>query len=159
MSISTKPHIYSDAPQHVIATSCTYSLTVFVLLTLVSVAADNTTQSCAGVAAISPRCKSSQSHHQRDVFYVGGGLLNIGNGNLTVDQLYVEKLTPSAGVTQLKPLGFFHGGAVSGISWLNTPDGRNGFSSYFLKQGYQVYLLDHTSVGRSSQMNTRDYVL
>ncbi|KAH6642243.1 Alpha/Beta hydrolase protein [Boeremia exigua] len=131
------------------------------ILTLGSfaVGSDNTTQSCAGVAAISSKCKSQQTHHQRDVFYVGGRLLNTGTGNLTVDQLYVEKLTPSVGVTQPRPLVFFHGGAVSGTTWLNTPDGRQGLAGFFLEQGYQVYLLDHTSVGRSSQMNTRDYVL
>lgn len=30
---------------------------------------------------------------------------------------------------------------MSGVTWLNTPDGRKGFASYFLEQGYQVYLL------------------
>jgi hypothetical protein len=61
---------------------------------------------------------------------------------LTFDyRLYVEKLTPSGGVQHPHPLVFFHGGAVSGVTWLNTPDGRRGFASYFLEQGYQVYLL------------------
>jgi pimeloyl-ACP methyl ester carboxylesterase len=124
-----------------------------------SAAADNSTESCIGIAAIKPKCKSFQAQHQRDVFYVGGRLLPIASGNLTVDQLYVEKLTPLTGVTQAKPLVFFHGGAVSGTTWLITPDGRKGFASYFLEQGYQVYLLDHTSVGRSSQMDTHDYFL
>lgn len=122
-------------------------------------AVSNSTHACTGIAAINPKCKSFQAQHQRDVFYVGGHLLPVGTGNLTVDQLYVEKLTPSAGVTQAKPVAFFHGGAVSGMTWLNTPDGRKGFASYFLEQGYQVYLVDHISVGRSSQMNTHDYVL
>ena len=122
-------------------------------------AATNNTQPCSGLAAIHPKCKSSQSHHQRDIFYVGGRSLDIGTGNLTIDQLYIEKLTPSDGVTQPKPLVFFHGGAVSGTTWLNTPDGRKGFATYFLDHGYQVYILDHISVGRSSQMDTRDYVL
>ena len=122
-------------------------------------AVTNNTQPCSGLAAINPKCKSNQSHHQRDIFYVGGRSLDIGTGNLTIDQLYVEKLTPSAGVTQPKPLVFFHGGAVSGTTWLNTPDGRGGFATYFLNHGYQVYILDHISVGRSSQMDTRDYVL
>ena len=122
-------------------------------------AATNNTQPCSGLAEIHPKCKSSQSHHQRDIFYVGGRSLDIGTGNLTIDQLYIEKLTPSDGVTQPKPLVFFHGGAVSGTTWLNTPDGRKGFATYFLDHGYQVYILDHISVGRSSQMDTRDYVL
>lgn len=136
-------------------------VTRFIVLALTSIAAaiDNTTQSCTGIAAISPRCKSVESHHQRDIFYVGGRLLPVPSGNLSIDQLYVEKLTPSGGVTQAKPMVFFHGGAVSGTTWLNTPDGRKGFATFFLDKGYQVYLVDHISVGRSSQMDTRDYVL
>ena len=105
---------------------------------------------CAGVFAIRSTCRSAQAHHQRDVLYVGSSLLNIRTGNLTVNQLYVENLTPSSGVTEAKPLLFFHGGAISGTTWLNTPDSQTGFASYFLSQGYQVYLVDHASVGRSS---------
>lgn len=34
-------------------------------------------------------------------------------------------------------------------NWLNTPDGREGWASYFLKQGYTVYLTDQAQRGRS----------
>ena len=34
-------------------------------------------------------------------------------------------------------------------NWLNTPDNRRGWASYFLSQGYTVYLSDHTERGRS----------
>lgn len=90
---------------------------------------------------------------------VGGRWIETTSGNITADQLYVEKLTPASGVTQPKPLVFFHGGAVSGVQWLNTPDGRKGFASYFLEEGYMVYLLDHTGAGRSSQEDSTDYTL
>lgn len=53
----------------------------------------------------------------------------------------MEKLTPAVGVQHEHPLVFFHGGAVSGVTWLNTPDGRQGLASYFLAKGYQVYLM------------------
>lgn len=33
---------------------------------------------------------------------------------------------------------------------LNTPDGRPGWASYFLAQGYLIYLIDQPSRGRSS---------
>lgn len=114
---------------------------------------------CTGVNAVSPSCATSETSYHRDVFYVGGRWIETASGNITADQLYVEKLTPSGGATQAKPLVFFHGGAVSGVQWLNTPDNRKGFASYFLDQGYMVYLLDHTGVGRSSQEDTTDYVL
>ncbi|KAJ4416053.1 hypothetical protein N0V82_006976 [Gnomoniopsis sp. IMI 355080] len=116
---------------------------------------------CTGINAVSPKCATSETTFHRDVFYVGGRWIDndYTSGNVTADQLYVEKLTPAGGVTQDKPLVFFHGGAVSGVQWLNTPDNRKGFASYFLDQGYMVYLLDHTGAGRSSQEDTTDYTL
>lgn len=114
---------------------------------------------CTGINAVSPTCTSSETTYHRDVFYVGGRWINTTAGNITADHLYVEKLTPANGVQHAKPLVFFHGGAVSGVQWLNTPDNRKGFASYFLDQGYMVYLLDHTGAGRSSQQDSTDYVL
>ncbi|ORY71598.1 Alpha/Beta hydrolase protein [Pseudomassariella vexata] len=114
---------------------------------------------CTGINAVSPKCSTNETAYFRDFFYLGGRYLTTSSGNLTFDQLYVEKLTPALGVSQPKPLVFFHGGAVSGVTWLNTPDNRKGFASYFLERGFMVYLVDHTSVGRSSQMDTADYVL
>ena len=34
--------------------------------------------------------------------------------------------------------------------WLNKPDGGKGWASYFLDQGYEVILVDITTVGRST---------
>lgn len=44
-------------------------------------------------------------------------------------------------------------------TWLNTPDNRKGFASYFIDQGYLVYLIDQTSVGRGSEENLDDFVI
>lgn len=114
---------------------------------------------CTGINAVSPSCATAETSYHRDVFYVGGRWIETASGNITADHLYVEKLTPAGGVKQAKPLVFFHGGAVSGVQWLNTVDNRKGFASYFLDQGYMVYLLDHTGAGRSSQEDSTDYTL
>ena len=37
-------------------------------------------------------------------------------------------------------------------TWLQTPDNRQGWASYFLDQGYAVFLVDVVSVGRSSRL-------
>lgn len=37
-------------------------------------------------------------------------------------------------------------------NWLNTPDGRKGWASWFLQQGYVVYLVDQPQRGRSAYM-------
>lgn len=72
--------------------------------------------SCVGVNAIAPSCKSNETLHYRDFFYVGGRYVDSAAGNLTYDQIYVEKLTPAAGVTQPKPIVFFHGGGTISAS-------------------------------------------
>lgn len=114
---------------------------------------------CSGVNAVSPQCASVETTYSRDVFMVGGRWVPVSSGNITADQVYVEKLTPAGGVVHDKPLVFFHGGAVSGVQWLNTPDNRKGFASYFLDQGYLVYLVDHAGAGRSSQEYSAAYTL
>lgn len=81
-------------------------------------------------------------------------------GNLVYDQLYVEKLIPAAGgVKQPYPLVFFHGGGSAGNVWLQTPDNRKGWASYFLDLGYAVYIVDQTSVGRATQEDLPGYPL
>jgi hypothetical protein len=79
---------------------------------------------CSGIKAINPRCTSSETPYRRDFFYVGGRYIQTPLGNVSVDQIYVEKLSPVAGGLQPHPLVFFHGGGTSGVTWLNTPDNR-----------------------------------
>jgi hypothetical protein len=79
---------------------------------------------CVGVNAINPKCRSKETPYLRDFFYVGGRYVPMITGNVTVDQIYVEKLTPVSGVTRRSPLVFFHGGGTSAVTWLNTPDNR-----------------------------------
>jgi hypothetical protein len=79
---------------------------------------------CAGVKAVSPRCHSKETPYLRDFFYVGGEYMNTTLGNVTINQIYVEKLSPLGGKVQDNPIVFFHGGGTSAVSWLNTPDNR-----------------------------------
>ncbi|KAL8870584.1 MAG: hypothetical protein Q9174_003404 [Haloplaca sp. 1 TL-2023] len=114
------------------------------------------TNDCVGLHALSPKCRPVEASHHREVYYIGGRYeINATTGlQSLIDQVYVEKLTPSNSARrQPYPLVFFHGGGYSGTAWLQTPDGRQGFASYFLQRGYQVYLLDQTGTGRSTQNN------
>jgi pimeloyl-ACP methyl ester carboxylesterase len=65
-----------------------------------------------------------------------------------VGQIYVEKLTPPS-VTKEYALVFIAGAGQTGTNFLETPDGRPGWASFFLSQGYIVYLSDQPSRGRS----------
>ncbi|KAK1968961.1 alpha/beta-hydrolase [Colletotrichum sublineola] len=114
--------------------------------------------SCAGVNALSLKCSSQETLHRREFFYVGGQGASDPTGNITIGQLYVEKLTP-ANKLQPTPLIFIHGGGVSGTTWLNTPDNRRGWASYFLEQGYPVYLVDANSIGRSTANDPANFTM
>ncbi|KAF2798181.1 alpha/beta-hydrolase [Melanomma pulvis-pyrius CBS 109.77] len=89
---------------------------------------------------------------KREHLYVGGEYTNIMTGNKSsqymINQMYVEKLTPSR-VTQPYPIIFIAGAAQTGNNFLETPDGRPGWSSFFLSHGYIIYLTDQPSRGRS----------
>jgi pimeloyl-ACP methyl ester carboxylesterase len=65
-----------------------------------------------------------------------------------IGQIYVEKLTPSI-VSQKHSIVFISGTAQTGTNFLDTPDGRSGWASFFLDHGYVVYLSDQASRGRS----------
>ncbi|KAK7995016.1 alpha/beta-hydrolase [Apiospora arundinis] len=108
---------------------------------------------CTGINALSPKCKSTEAAYTRDFFYVGGDYIAsaVPGQSIFTGQMYVEKLTPIAGVNQTYPLVFVSAGVPSGTVWLNTPDNRKGWASYFVEAGYQVYIVDITGNGRSGQ--------
>lgn len=49
------------------------------------------------------------------------------------------------------PMVFLHGYGQSRMGWQTTPDGRQGWSNYFLRQGHSVYLLDQPHRGEAGQ--------
>ena len=116
-------------------------------------------EDCVGIKAVSPKCTSQETTHRRDYFYIGGGYVPSGipDQDFWGDQLYVEKLTPSNGCTRPYPMVFVSAGLPSGTSWLNTPDNRKGWASYYLDQGFQVYIVDIVGNGRSTQNDPTKY--
>ncbi|KAK3998199.1 fusarubin cluster-esterase [Cladorrhinum sp. PSN332] len=88
--------------------------------------------------------------HTRTYFYVGGShIRDASNETYLHHQMYVEKLAPSAGVTQPYPIVLIHGWCQAATNFLNKPDGGRGWASLFLEQGYEVYLTDQPMRGRS----------
>jgi pimeloyl-ACP methyl ester carboxylesterase len=43
----------------------------------------------------------------------------------------------------------FHGGSELATNWTGTPDGREGWAQFFLRQGYAVYVVDQPGQGRA----------
>ncbi|KAG6918211.1 hypothetical protein DXG01_015804 [Tephrocybe rancida] len=95
--------------------------------------------------------------HRRSYFYVGERFTAQGNLSIAAGQIYVEHLTPQK-VTQPLPLLIIHGHGMTGTNFLNTPDGRPGWADYFLSKGYEVYLVDQPSRGRSPWQKNIDGV-
>lgn len=65
------------------------------------------------------------------------------NQTFMTEQMYVEHVTPTCGVAQPYPLVLIHRKGMVGASWLKTPNGRPGWASCFLEEGYEIYIVDH----------------
>lgn len=77
-------------------------------------------------------------------FYVGGATNAEGR---KVGQMYVEyQIPPNA---KKIPIVLIHGGGQMSAGWNQTPDGRDGWRQYFLRQGYAVYVAEQPGRGRS----------
>ena len=81
-------------------------------------------------------------------FFVGGKYFDASDGRFMSGQMYVEFQIPTK-VTHRYPIVMFSGGGQSGLNYAGTPDGREGWMQYFVRQGYAVYVLDQPSRARS----------
>jgi len=68
-------------------------------------------------------------------------------GHITVGQMYVQYMIPQR-VTTL-PVIMVHGANHTGKTFETTPDGREGWATYFVRHGSPVYIVDHAGRGRS----------
>lgn len=107
----------------------------------------------AGLAAISVGARAAEppplSIAKQGYFFVGGKYFDAPDGKFFTGHMYVEFQIP-AKRTQPYPLVMFSGGSQSGLNYTGTPDGREGWAQYFLRQGYAVYVLDQPSRARST---------
>ena len=70
------------------------------------------------------------------------------NGTYQVEQMYVQYFLP-ANEKGAYPLLLWHGGGLTGVTYETTPDGREGWLNYFLRQGWAVYNSDAVERGRA----------
>jgi pimeloyl-ACP methyl ester carboxylesterase len=89
-------------------------------------------------------------------FYVNGetivtsfpsGVGNPAPGQTIIKQMYVQYQIPEK--VKSLPVIMVHGSWHSGKTWDETPDGREGWQTYFLRKGIPVYVVDHVGRGRS----------
>lgn len=71
------------------------------------------------------------------------------NGSYVTGQVYANHVRLSQPKHDT-PVMFWHGGAMTGVTWETTPDGRPGWQWLFLEAGYDVIVTDAVERGRAS---------
>lgn len=73
------------------------------------------------------------------------------NGEFEVEQMYAHyTLVADHAKRGAYPLIMIHGGGLSGVTWETKPDGKPGWQMFFLRNGYDVYVVDAVERGRAS---------
>ncbi len=70
-----------------------------------------------------------------------------GRGEIAVDQMFVHERVPVD--ANRPPIIMVHGSNASGSLWETTPDGREGWATWFVRHGHPVAVVDHSGRGRS----------
>ena len=82
-------------------------------------------------------------------FFIGSKYSDVKEQRVMSGQLYVEFQVP-AKQTHTTPIVMIHGGGQTGTNFTGTPDGREGWAQFFLRQGYAVYVVDQPGRGRAA---------
>ncbi len=81
--------------------------------------------------------------------FAGGKYSTINGRPVMSGQIYAEYQIPRA-QTHPYPIVMVHGAIQTGTNFTGTPDGREGWAQFFLRQGYAVYVVDQPGRARSS---------
>ncbi len=68
-------------------------------------------------------------------------------GTITTRQMYVQYRIPKT--VSGPAIVMVHGSGHTGATYETTPDGREGWATYFARKGFPVYVVDHSGRGRS----------
>jgi len=85
---------------------------------------------------------------KQGIFFAGGEYSGEKATQIRTGQMFVQYQIPSD-QRHDTPIVFVHGGGQTGVGFISTPDGREGWATYFLRQGYPVYVVDQAARGRS----------
>src|SRR5580700_11676681 len=68
---------------------------------------------------------------------------------ITIGQMYVQFEIPQSKKTRMPPVIMVHGSSHTAACLESTPDGREGWAPYFVRQGISTYIVDQAGRGRS----------
>ena len=86
---------------------------------------------------------------EQGYLFAGGKYSTVNGRQVMSGQLYAEYQTPRV-KTHPYPIVMVHGAIQTGTNFTGTPDGREGWAQYFLRQGYTVYVIDQPGRARAS---------
>jgi len=86
---------------------------------------------------------------RRGFFWVGTERTSHAAGTTVRGPMYVEWEEPVE-VTKPYPIVLIHGGGGQGTDYLGTPDGRPGWTTFLVQEGYAVYTVDRPGHGRAA---------
>ena len=86
----------------------------------------------------------------KDLVFTPGGVPTTVdlNGTYLVESMYVQYFLPATRRGTV-PLLMWHGGGLTGVTYETKPDGGEGWLTWFLKRGWDVYNSDAVERGRS----------
>lgn len=99
-----------------------------------------------GGRLISARVNDGTDPKHPNVYSNAPGIF--GPGHIIIDQAYVQYQIPARRKFAY-PIVLTHGGGHHGAFYEETPDGREGYYTYFARRGFAVYILDGVNRGRS----------
>ena len=102
---------------------------------------------CAILAGTAVHAETPLAVARQGTFYAGGQ--RTPDGTAIIDQMFVQYQIP-ARQTAPYPIVMIHGNYQNGTNFLSTPDGRDGWATWFLRHGYAVYVVDQPARGRSN---------
>jgi len=68
---------------------------------------------------------------------------------ITIGQMYVQFQLPAARKRNMPPVIMVHGSSHTAACLESTPDGREGWAPYFVRNGLSTYIVDQAGRGRS----------
>ena len=68
---------------------------------------------------------------------------------ITIGQMYVQFQIPANKKSNMPPVIMVHGSTHTAACLESTPDGREGWAPYFVRQGISTYIVDQAGRGRS----------
>jgi len=85
---------------------------------------------------------------RRGFFWVVDETVSLPQGTVPRGQMFVQWEAPET-VTKPYPIVCIHGGGGQGTDYLGTPDGRPGWATFLVQEGYAVYVVDRPGYGRA----------